>query len=201
MQRKLLAAWADSCVDVVFGGPWLATSCHAESPSTSKYDTGTVPKRVRKKPVGEETVIDARLMPGAVEDGAVQRPDLGLLVHAEHEGRPLFKPGADGYAEREAALTMLERSVQGRATVEADRAYDTRDFVWDLRAMGARRTSPRTNKAGAARSMAGPRGMRAAARVNVGANGSKRCSAGSRRSRPAASCATSAGPATSSGWN
>lgn len=27
---------------------------------------------------------------------------------------------------------MLERSVQGRATLGADRAYDTRDFVWDL---------------------------------------------------------------------
>ena len=43
---------------------------------------------------------------------------------------------ADGYAERDAALAMLERSVQGRATVEADRAYDTRDFVWALRGLG-----------------------------------------------------------------
>ncbi len=43
---------------------------------------------------------------------------------------------ADGYAERDAALTMLERSVRGPATLGADRGYDTRDFVWDLRAMG-----------------------------------------------------------------
>ncbi len=43
---------------------------------------------------------------------------------------------ADGYAEREAALAMLERSVRGPATLGADRAYDTRDFVWDLRALG-----------------------------------------------------------------
>ncbi len=43
---------------------------------------------------------------------------------------------ADGYAEREAALAMLERSVQGPATLGADRGYDTRDFVWDLRALG-----------------------------------------------------------------
>ncbi len=43
---------------------------------------------------------------------------------------------ADGYAERGAALEMLERSVRGPATVGADRAYDTRDFVWDLRALG-----------------------------------------------------------------
>ena len=43
---------------------------------------------------------------------------------------------ADGYAEREAALEMLERSVCGPATVGADRAYDTRDFVWNARALG-----------------------------------------------------------------
>ena len=36
---------------------------------------------------------------------------------------------ANGYAEREAALTMLERSVSGCATLGADRGYDTRDFV------------------------------------------------------------------------
>ncbi len=43
---------------------------------------------------------------------------------------------ADGYAEREAALTMLERSVRGPATLGADRAYDMRNFVWDLRGLG-----------------------------------------------------------------
>ena len=43
---------------------------------------------------------------------------------------------ADGYAERDAALAMLERSVCGPATLGADRAYDTRDFVWDLRGLG-----------------------------------------------------------------
>ena len=43
---------------------------------------------------------------------------------------------ADGRAEREAALEMLERSVCGLATVGADRGYDTRDFVWRSRALG-----------------------------------------------------------------
>ena len=43
---------------------------------------------------------------------------------------------ADGYAEREAALAMLERSIRGPATLGADRGYDTRDFVWDLRGLG-----------------------------------------------------------------
>ena len=41
---------------------------------------------------------------------------------------------AGGYAEREAALAMLERSVCGPATLGADRGYDTRDFVWNARA-------------------------------------------------------------------
>jgi len=36
---------------------------------------------------------------------------------------------ATGRAEREAAQRMLQRSTTGHATVAADRAYDTRDFV------------------------------------------------------------------------
>ena len=43
---------------------------------------------------------------------------------------------AGGYAERDAALAMLERSIRGPATLGADRAYDTRDFVWHLRGLG-----------------------------------------------------------------
>lgn len=31
---------------------------------------------------------------------------------------------------------MLERSVTGPASDGADRAYDTSDFVWDVRALG-----------------------------------------------------------------
>ena len=45
------------------------------------------------------------------------------------------------YGEREAALQMLERSVRGRATLGADRGYDTRDFVAAVRARGV--TPPR----------------------------------------------------------
>ena len=41
---------------------------------------------------------------------------------------------ANGYGEREAALQMLERS--RRATLGADRGYDTRDFVAAVRARG-----------------------------------------------------------------
>ena len=45
-------------------------------------------------------------------------------------------PEADGYAERDAGVAMLERSVTGPATVGADGAYDTRDFNWDVRGLG-----------------------------------------------------------------
>ena len=53
----------------------------------------------------------------------------GLVVDVE-------STAADGYAERQAAITMLERSTSGRATLGADRGYDTRDFVAALRGRG-----------------------------------------------------------------
>ncbi len=43
---------------------------------------------------------------------------------------------AYGRAEREAAVAMVERSTTGRATLGADRGYDTRDFVAQLRSRG-----------------------------------------------------------------
>ena len=43
---------------------------------------------------------------------------------------------ANGRAEREPALQMVERSTAGRATLGADRGYDTRGFVRELRALG-----------------------------------------------------------------
>ena len=53
----------------------------------------------------------------------------GLIVD------PTVTP-ADGHGERDAALVMLEqRPGRHRITVAADKAYDTRDFVANLRAM------------------------------------------------------------------
>jgi IS5 family transposase len=53
----------------------------------------------------------------------------GLIVNAK------VTP-ADGYGERDAALVMIERRPgRHRITVAADKAYDTRDFVKNLRAM------------------------------------------------------------------
>jgi IS5 family transposase len=45
---------------------------------------------------------------------------------------------SDGYAERDAALLMLDRKQKGRKrhiTVGADKAYDTRDFVTAARSI------------------------------------------------------------------
>jgi len=66
---------------------------------------------------------------------------LGYLGHVlmEHRSglivRATVTP-ADGHGERDAALVMLE-SIPGqhRITVAADKGYDTRDFVADVRAM------------------------------------------------------------------
>ena len=72
-----------------------------------------------------------------------QEARLGYLGHVvmEHRSglivRATVTP-ADGYAERDAALTMIE-TLPGRhqITVAADKGYDTRAFVANLRAMHA----------------------------------------------------------------
>jgi transposase len=66
---------------------------------------------------------------------------LGYLGHLLMEHRSGLIVGAtvtpaDGFGERDAALVMIER-IPGRhrITVAADKGYDTRDFVTNLRAM------------------------------------------------------------------
>src|SRR5258705_4702996 len=64
---------------------------------------------------------------GSCAGGEPQRPD------RRRDGDP-----ADGYAEREAALLMLQekqKSNTQRITVGADKAYDTKDFVTAARAL------------------------------------------------------------------
>ena len=73
--------------------------------------------------------------------GPQQEAKLSYLGHVLSENRhglvvDVELSEANGYGEREAALQMLERSVRGRATLGADRAYDTRDFVAAVRARG-----------------------------------------------------------------
>ena len=73
--------------------------------------------------------------------GPQQEAKLSYLGHALSENRhglvvDVELTEANGHAEREAALQMLERSVRGRATLGADRGYDTRGFVEAVRALG-----------------------------------------------------------------
>ena len=73
--------------------------------------------------------------------GAGQTAKLSYMGHLLTENRhglvlDVELTEANGYAEREAAVTMLERSVSGCGTLGADRGYDTRDFVAALRARG-----------------------------------------------------------------
>ena len=94
-------------------------------------------ERRRRETHASTTDPEARLY----RKGKQQEARLCYLGHVLSENRhglvvDVELTEADGYAEREAAVAMLERSVTGPATVGADRAYDTRDFVWDLRALG-----------------------------------------------------------------
>ena len=72
---------------------------------------------------------------------AGQASRLGYLGHVLTENRhglvvDVELTEANGTAEREAALVMVGRSTGGRATLGADRGYDTRGFVAELRARG-----------------------------------------------------------------
>ena len=80
---------------------------------------------------------DARLY----KKGHGQQARLGYLGHVlmEHRSGLIVQATvtpADGHGERDAALMMLaNRPGAQRITVAADQAYDTRDFIAELRAM------------------------------------------------------------------
>lgn len=72
--------------------------------------------------------------------GSGRAATLGYLGHVIMENRSgllvqTCVTPADGYAERTAALAMLERIPGGRLTLGADRGYDAREFVTELRGM------------------------------------------------------------------
>ena len=73
--------------------------------------------------------------------GAHQAAKLSYMGHVLTENRhglvlAVELTAASGTAEREAALLMLDRSSAGGATLGADKGYDTRDFVAQLRSRG-----------------------------------------------------------------
>jgi transposase len=72
--------------------------------------------------------------------GSAQPAKLCYMGHLLTENRNGLIVGveltqADGFAEREAALRLVDRHVSGPATLGADRGYDTRDFVARCRAL------------------------------------------------------------------
>jgi transposase len=91
-------------------------------------------QRRRRETHVSRTDPEARL----ATKGSGQTAKLCYMGHVLTENRNGLVVGValtegDGFAERAAALALLDRCVSGRATLGADRGYDTRDFVADLR--------------------------------------------------------------------
>jgi len=94
-------------------------------------------QRRRRDTHASRTDPEARL----ATKGSGQTAKLCYMGHVLTENRNGLVVGvalteADGFAERAAALALLDRCVSGRATLGADRGYDTRDFVADCRRRG-----------------------------------------------------------------
>lgn len=101
------------------------TNFHGQKRSNDTHRSTTDPEaRSYKKSYGKESKL-AYLGHALVENRN------GLIAAA-------MATGADGFAERDAALLMLDQKQQGRSrriTVGADKAYDTQDFVTAARAL------------------------------------------------------------------
>ena len=109
-------------------GPGAGSDFHGEKRTNDTHESKTDPDaRLYKKSYGKEA-------------------KLSYLGHALVENRNGLIAGAmattaDGTAERDAALLLVEEAIQHgrrkRITVGADKAYDTRDFVSTVRELGA----------------------------------------------------------------
>lgn len=137
----LIEAWASQKSfrrkDADGAGPTAGSNFHGENRSNETHESKTDPDaRLYKKSYGQE----ARL---------------SYLGHALVENRNGLIAGAmattaDGTAERDAALLLVDEAIrQGRGkriTVGADKAYDTRDFVNTVRELGATPHVSQNNK-------------------------------------------------------
>ena len=97
---------------------------HGQKRSNATHVSTTDPEaRLYKKGEGKEAKL-------CFVGHALMENRHGLIVDAE-------TTLADGHAEREAALVMIDRTCPGDrpVTLGADKGYDTRDFVEDLRAL------------------------------------------------------------------
>jgi transposase len=96
---------------------------HDEKRSNDTHASTTDPQaKLYKKGKGKESKL-------CFMGHALMENRHGLVVQAETSQ-------ADGHAEREAALEMIDRQAPGTSnqlTLGADKAYDTREFVADLR--------------------------------------------------------------------
>jgi transposase len=137
----LIEAWASQKSfrrkDADGSGPTAGSNFHGENRSKETHESKTDPDaRLYKKSYGQE----ARL---------------SYLGHALVENRNGLIAGAmattaDGTAERDAALLLVDEAIrQGRGkriTVGADKAYDARDFVNTVRELGATPHVSQNNK-------------------------------------------------------
>jgi hypothetical protein len=118
--------------------------------------------------------------------GAGKEAKLCFVGHLLMENRSglWWLTQATGWADREAAGRLIE-GLPGRhrITVDADRAYDTADFVAGLRGLNGTPQWRRTSPAGLRASTAGRCAIPATWRAGGRASGSRRRSPGSRPSR------------------
>ncbi len=130
----------------------------ADGPRARNAEVNSLPRLRRRNWHGEKrsnathestTDPESRL----ARKGSVQEAKLYFSAHALMENRNGllvdFKIApATGFAEREIALHLLEENVAGekRATLGADKAYDTRDFVSELREMNVTPHVSQNNK-------------------------------------------------------
>ncbi|HVO80680.1 MAG TPA: IS5 family transposase [Terriglobales bacterium] len=108
-------------------GPGAGSNFHGEKRSNETHESKTDPEaRLYKKSAGQEAKL-SYLGHVLVENRH------GLIAAA-------MTTQADGTAERDAALLLVDDLRQGRSgriTVGADKGYDSRDFVSTIRELGA----------------------------------------------------------------
>lgn len=154
------------------GGRNVEADFHGERRSNETHASTTDPDaRLYRKGKGKEAKL-CFMGHGLMENRH------GLLVDA-------YLTEASGYAERVAALHMIE-PFAGRTqatTLGADKAYDTKDFVKDLRSMKVTPMWRRTSMVAAPPLTGARRAIPAMGSACVSASASRRRSAGSRLSR------------------
>jgi hypothetical protein len=140
---------------------------HGEKRSNQTHESTTDPDaKLARKAKGKEAKL-------SYSGNLLVENRNGLIVNAE-----LLE--ANGRAERDAALVMLEQvRGNGRVTVGGDKGFDAQEFVEECRRMKVTpHVAQNHGRRGGALSMRAPRGTPAIPRVRRNANGSRSVSAG-----------------------